>query len=1135
MTNKIVDFIKDENLRIKLQNIIRKVWAEFEPGNVGDTLTGFRHFEAVDINLATILAETGRATEMTATELFLLGASAYLHDLLKSSAAWGFLTHGEKMMDALADRPDLYGLDHRGEAIPIGFISAAHSRRGLDNTEWGRVPEDFLTVSGAVINLRELAAIFLLADSLDTTTQRAPEMMKHIHYPEGFTDEETEGKWTARQAITGWCVRGGKIALQAYPQSFDEREAVRRARTLMESDLSEIKPTLLSLKIPCELKLEIEDALLKVKAVASIHEAAPFKGMDYYDESDQRLFMGRKEDVERVEGYIAAYPIAVFQGNSGVGKTSLIRAGLFPILKQSGWECVYLRPLVDSSSLLETIKRSYGVEAKNLATAFRKLDEKLKKKLLVVIDQFEDVLNWPAELFPEFILDLSSIHGLSNPKLLIGVRSDALCDLNRKIFKEVMTSGFPTVELGGLDRAGAREALKTGFEVGKMTLHPPELLEKILTDLIALGPFEEIYPPHLQMVGEELCKHADKERNLILADTYYKLGSAQGIAAAYLIRKLDDFGDDREDAITVLKCLVSSRGRKAPQKSVSEIMTETGLPKSKLEELLKRLVDERMVRKLAGADYEIIHDHFGKLVNEEFVGKEERDIKYLREQLHAAIAAYERNKALMQGEILAELYLNREKIPVDESAYPVLLATWCAHPFPVWYWLRNAGNTKIIEMSIELCEHPREEVQRGASRLLSTALVTLGDKYEAQKLFTHETRAVRGAVVEAFSKLVSREDLSWLRERLNDKDWEVQRAAAKAFSELVSLVSREDLPLVKEFLYDKDGDVRKAATEAISKLGSREDLPLVRALLRDKDEDVRRAAVHAISTLGSREDLPLVRELIKDKDWQVRGAAVVTFFKLVNREDLPLVRALLRDNAEDVRRAAIEAFSKLVNREDLPLVRELFKDKFRYVRMAAVQAISMLGSREDVPLVREHLNDKARDVREAAVEAFSKFISRDGLTEARVLLNEKDRGVREAAAKAFSTLASREDLPMVRELLYDHDEYVRKAAEDAFSKLVSREDLPMVRELLYDGDWYVRKAAEDAFSKLVSREDLLLVKELLKHEYLDVRETAVEAIKNLAGEEDLDDLAKALEEQVNALTAIDWKVFSPYSSSKKQG
>ena len=757
-----------------------------------------------------------------------------------------------------------------------------------------------------------------------------------------------------------------------------------------------------------------------------------------------------------------------------MGKTSLIRAGLFPILKQSGCECVYLRPLGDSSSLLETITRSYGVDAANLATAFRILEEKLKKKLLVVIDQFEDVLNWPAELFPDFFLDLSSIHGLSNPKLLIGVRSDAYCDLNRRIFKEVMTSGFPTVELGGLDRAGAKEALKTGFEVGKMTLHPPELLEKILTDLIALCPFEEIYPPHLQMVGEELCKHADKERNLILADTYYKLGSAQGIVASYLIRKLDEFGDTSEDAIKVLKCLVSSRGRKAVQKSVSEIATETGLPKTELEELLKRLVNERMIRKFAGAHYEIIHDHFGELVNGRFVDPEERHLKYLREQLHAAIAAFERNKALMHGEILAELYFSREKIPVDESAYPVLLATWCAHQFPVWYWLKNAGNMKIIELTIGLCEHPKEEVTDGASDLLTTALVTLGDNTETGKLFRHKNRAVRRAAIDALFMLGSREDLPMVREHLNDEDW----------------------------------SVRKAAVVALSKLGSREDLPLARELLKDKNGPVREAAVEAISKLVSSEDLPLVRELLKDENGPVREAAVEAISKLVSREDLPLVRELLKDENRNIREAAVEAFSKLVSREDLPLVRELLKDENRSVREAAVEAISKLGSREDLPLVRELLKDENRNIREAAVEAISK-------------------------------LGNHEDLPLVRELLNDEVQNVREAAVETISKLVSREDLPLVRELLNDEIVSVRKAAAVALSKLVSREDLPLVRELLKDENRKVREAVRWTITKRGGKKDLEDLAKITvdtggvpEEPMKALSAIDWKVYSPYALSK---
>ena len=1230
MKKWMMDLIEDEPLRDKLKSVIGKIKGGFEPGNEGDTLESFLHFETVDKNLANLIVKTDKVNEFSNMELFLLGASAYLHDLFKQSSAWGSLSHGGKVMKPLTDNPGLYGLDNRAEAIAIGWISAAHSSRSLDDTEWGRVPEKH----GVDVNLRKLAGLFLLADTLDTTTSRAPEIMRHIHYPKKFPDEKTEGKWMARQSITGWYIKEEKIFLQSYPMSFKEREAVFIAKTMMEKDLSEIKPLLKSLGYPCELEHEMQGIFLKEKAVAEIHEATPFKGMDFYAESDVELFKGRENDVRRVEEHIYTYPITLLAGSSGIGKTSLIHAGLFPKLKISGWECIYLRPFGDLSKMVKSIKRRYGMEAENLAEAFRNLDEKMKKTILVVVDQFEEVLNWHAEMFEEFILDFCSIYGLRNPKLLIVLRGDALCDLNRKIFKEVIPSGVPTLELGGLSRKGAQEALNTGFKAGKMTLHPPEFIDEILNDLIEISPFDEIYPPYLQMVGEELCKHADEKRNLILKNAYYELGRAREIVARYLFRKLDEFGENKENAITILKSLVSYAGRKA-QKSVSEIKVETGIPKKELEEQLKRLVNERMIRKLAGAVYEIIHDHFGELVNKELVGEKESHIKYLMEQLNAAIFAFERNKTLMHCQILAELYRHRKEIHVDESAYKVLLATWCAHKFPAWYWPRNAENMKIIKIALELCEHPMEKVNRGASVLLSYALVKDGTFNDVRRLLTHENGYVRKAAVNALAELKSFEDLPLIRDMFRDEDENVREAAVEAIGELGSradlpfvremledenmgvqegaadafakLVRREDLPIIRRMLKSKSYNLQKAAIKALKNLGnkedlslvrevlnevlnegwslagafarggkdrSRENLPIIREMLKDHDSDVRIAAIIALTELKSRGDLPLIREMLKDDNLNVREVAIKALAKLGSGKDLPLIREMLKDDSPNVQEAAVNALAKLKSFEDLPLIRDMLRDVDENVRAAAVCAIVELKSREDLPLIRDMLRDVDDSVRAAAVCAiaelkskedlpfvikvlrhiyctsdprdvangFRELVSKEDLPLIRVLLRDVDENVREAAVNAIAKLRSREDLPLIRKMLRDVDWEVREAAINAIAKLRSREDLPLIRKMLRDVDENVRAAAINAIAKLRSREDLPLVKEMLKEEDWRVRKAAVNVILILGSKDDLDMLAEisaetcaVMEEPIEALMWLDWKLYSPYSLSEKHG
>src|SRR4029077_11161416 len=56
----------------------------------------------------------------------------------------------------------------------------------------------------------------------------------------------------------------------------------------------------------------------------------PFRGIEPYRFVDQPLFFGRREEARRLAKMVVVYRGVMLFGDSGVGKSSLINAGLLP-------------------------------------------------------------------------------------------------------------------------------------------------------------------------------------------------------------------------------------------------------------------------------------------------------------------------------------------------------------------------------------------------------------------------------------------------------------------------------------------------------------------------------------------------------------------------------------------------------------------------------------------------------------------------------------------------------------------------------------------------------------------------------------------------------------------------------------
>lgn len=105
---------------------------------------------------------------------------------------------------------------------------------------------------------------------------------------------------------------------------------------------------------------------------------SPFMGLHYFDEADADLYFGREALVEKLIGRLHDHRfLAVVVGASGSGKSSLVRAGLLPHLRQSG-DYAALYVLTPTAHPLEALALSLTREAESV-TATTTLMDDLKK------------------------------------------------------------------------------------------------------------------------------------------------------------------------------------------------------------------------------------------------------------------------------------------------------------------------------------------------------------------------------------------------------------------------------------------------------------------------------------------------------------------------------------------------------------------------------------------------------------------------------------------------------------------------------------------------------------------------------------------------------------------------------------
>ena len=123
---------------------------------------------------------------------------------------------------------------------------------------------------------------------------------------------------------------------------------------------------------------------------------SPFRPLQRYVRTDAAIFAGRNPELRQICDAIddpKGPPVFLLYGASGVGKSSLLEAGVWPRIARKH-EVFYVHTPLEH--LLETIGERYGVRTTDgLARTWLEIEAKMGKPLVVLIDRLEQVYTQP--------------------------------------------------------------------------------------------------------------------------------------------------------------------------------------------------------------------------------------------------------------------------------------------------------------------------------------------------------------------------------------------------------------------------------------------------------------------------------------------------------------------------------------------------------------------------------------------------------------------------------------------------------------------------------------------------------------------------------------------------------------------
>lgn len=331
--------------------------------------------------------------------------------------------------------------------------------------------------------------------------------------------------------------------------------------------------------------------------------ASPYKGLRAFEKQDKDLFFGRETAVRELMDAVAASALVPVVGASGIGKSSLVHAGLLASLDQEkpGWGCETILPRPDlHRALAASLARLSGsaatvplseleawqdylsrhdlIGAAELACTNKQLEH-----ALIVIDQFEEALTADDDPVLEQLAALPDRGVLT---VVLTIRADSFGDffVRDKSFGERLRRN--AIALRGMKERELAEVIRRPAE--RHGIHVTDQLVAELTRVIRDRPGAL---PFLQFSLDQMWRTLQPGRWRLSSDEYHQIGGLDGALAAYADRVVNGLTEAEQ---AVVRNLFVSHLTSPEQPDVRQVVRRSECAPGYWP-VIVRLADERLL------------------------------------------------------------------------------------------------------------------------------------------------------------------------------------------------------------------------------------------------------------------------------------------------------------------------------------------------------------------------------------------------------------------------------------------------------------------------------------------------------------------------------------------------------------